>query len=111
MLIQKIKPERNEKYRRWIASLPCCITGKQGETQCAHISRVGMGMKSSDFETIPLHFVKHDEQTKTGSEAKFWAKYGKTMDDVYALANALNVKQYDTDAAYLVLARFKRGIF
>jgi len=110
LLIPKIDPPRSKKYRQWIASLNCAITGSRGECQCCHISRVGMGMKSSDYRTIPLNFKLHDEQTKTGSEVKFWAKYGKTMQEVDELANALNVVQYDDDRALMILAKFRRGV-
>lgn len=110
MLIPKKNPVRDERYRRWISSLPCAITGVQGETQCAHISRLGMGIKASDKDTIPLSWQKHQEQTLTGKESKFWSKYGKTMDQVYELANGLWVRQYQDDEALLIIARFKRGI-
>jgi len=110
MLIPKTKPARDEKFRRWIASLPCCITGLIGQSQCAHIKRLGMGIKSSDYRTLPLSWQKHAEQHACGDEAKFWAKYGKTMEDVDALANALHLCQYDDKAAYRILQHFKKGM-
>ena len=110
VLLPKTKIIRDKHYRMWVASLPCCITGISGQTQAAHISRLGMGIKASDSEIIPMSWPKHQEQTLTGSEPKFWSKYGKTMAQVYELANGLWVRQYDDDQALLILSRFKRGI-
>ena len=51
-----IKPTRikDEKYRRWVASLPCIRCGIEGYSQCAHRCGAGMGTKASDYESFPL---------------------------------------------------------
>lgn len=52
----KDAPLRSEAYRRYVASLPCCICSKPGPTQCAHSDGggKGMGIKTSDATCFPL---------------------------------------------------------
>jgi hypothetical protein len=67
----------SEKYRRWIASLPCCVSGVEG-TQAAHIrsgTGGGMGFKPSDAWCVPLSPEQHRIQHEIG-ETTFWALYG-----------------------------------
>ena len=67
---------RDEPYRRWIASLPCCICGRP-DVQCAHVRyglAGGMALKPSDDRTVPLCLSHHVEQGP--DEKGFWAFYG-----------------------------------
>lgn len=73
------------------------------------MKRLGMGIKSSDDRCVPLSCEKHSEQHHMGSEDKFWAKYGKTIEQVDELCNGLWVRQYQDDAL-LILTRFRKGI-
>lgn len=45
---------RDEKFRRWIASLPCMVCGQALISQAAHIEKGGIGLKSSDESCRPL---------------------------------------------------------
>lgn len=71
------EPERkhDELYRRWIASLPCCVTGISNASQCAHIraqTGTGGGQKPSDIgNCVPLHWEQHGKQHRIG-ESAFW---------------------------------------
>jgi len=109
VLLPKNKPIRDKQYRIWLSGLPCVLTGRP-DVQVAHIGRLGMGIKNGDDKCLPLSCEKHAEQHAMGSEAKFWAKYGKTMREVEELCNALWFRQHDTDAALMLIAKFKRGV-
>lgn len=71
MKFPKAKPVRNEKYRRWVASLPCMACGIEGYSQAAHPNQGrGLGQKASDLDCFPLcctrpghmgHHVEHDQ--------------------------------------------------
>jgi hypothetical protein len=76
---------RSSAKRRWIASLPCVISGRA--SQCAHVGGLtegkGMARKCSDTFTLPLAPEYHDmadgrrklPDGKTGRKA-FEAFYG-----------------------------------
>ena len=68
---------RDNKHLRFVASLPCAVTGR-GDVQAAHIShgRNSMGMKAGDNRTVPLNFEVHARQHSLGSEIFFWDQYG-----------------------------------
>ncbi len=58
----------SRKYLEYVASLPCCLTGFQGEGVQAHhiighnaITGKGMAKKGSDLTAIPLNHVLHRE--------------------------------------------------
>jgi hypothetical protein len=110
-LRQRSPRVKDNKHREWIASLPCCVTGVQGQTQCAHLragTNAGMGMKSHDYFCVPLSWQEHDKQHKfPGGEIGYWEQFGG-IDKAKALANALHVKSGDTDYAYKLLARFRK---
>lgn len=76
MLIPKNKYIRDEKHRRFIASLPCLIYGTT-DVQCAHIrinNGAGVGLKSSDQYCVPLSVEAHGAQHDM-SEVDFWRPY------------------------------------
>lgn len=49
---------RSERYRRFVASLPCISCGREGASQCAHSNSPehgkSAGVKASDLATFPL---------------------------------------------------------
>ena len=55
---QKVKPWRSEKYRRFVASLPCAFCGRIGRSQAAHSNSAkhgkGMALKADDRYIMPL---------------------------------------------------------
>ena len=55
MLYPKTRIVRSERYRRWVASLPCIACGVEGFSQAAHANHgKGMGMKTCDTHTFAL---------------------------------------------------------
>lgn len=63
----KDAPARSESYRRWVASLPCCVCGLQGFSQAAHPNNGrGLGQKSSDLDCFPLCC------TRSGTPGHHW---------------------------------------
>lgn len=107
--MQKIKIIRDERHRRWISSLPCCVTGIVGMTQAAHIrsnTGGGMGFKPSDSYCVPLSYPEHSKQHQIG-ERRYW---GTHMEKAIELANALFIMTGNTDRALEHIARFQRVI-
>ena len=53
----------NDAWRRAVASLPCVLCGKHGETQAAHPNHIGKGMsmKAPDCYCVPLCVACHRE--------------------------------------------------
>ena len=51
----KVKPVRDEQYRRLVAALPCINCGVEGYSQAAHPNKgKGTGSKTDDTECFPL---------------------------------------------------------
>jgi hypothetical protein len=51
----KTAARRSEKYRRWVASLPCAHCGLVGYSQAAHADAgKGMALKADDGTCFPL---------------------------------------------------------
>jgi len=66
-------PLRDAKHLALIRMLPC-VMGGQGEVQACHLRKGtdgGMGMKPSDFYTLPLSFEEHAKQHRLG-ELTYW---------------------------------------
>jgi hypothetical protein len=62
----KTKAARDKKYLAWIRTLPCAVCGKPGPSEAAHqriLQGGGIGLKPSDYESIPLctdcHHIEH----------------------------------------------------
>lgn len=67
---------RNKNHLKFIASLPCVITGHH-EVQAAHIRHgcYSIAMKPCDSLTLPLYWKEHARQHSM-SETDFWDSYG-----------------------------------
>lgn len=88
-----MKPAYSESHRAFIKSLPCSVEVCRSRfTVPAHTPGFGgargMRQKRSDFETIPLCEMHHDEQHLIGWAA-FSTKYGL---DIRSLLTILSVK-------------------
>lgn len=92
MLIPKNRFIRDERHRRFIASL-CCIVSGASDTQAAHIRKgsvCGIGLKPSDEMTIPLSVSEHALQHHIG-EKIYWDDKGgiervrKLASDLYSV--------------------------
>jgi len=82
----KDKPFRCKKYRAWVQSLPCVITGRTGaEVVPHHAISVGLGGstggKAGDNYLMPLIKVLHQELHN--DPEKWEAKHGKQLKFVY----------------------------
>lgn len=86
MLLKKPTPWRSEKYRRFVASFPCCVPGcGRVDVQCHHEQREGeggMATKVGDERGVPLCCGHHDERT-TGNRA-VWEAWGVDSKEVIA---------------------------
>lgn len=76
MTLQKPPPPiRSKAHVAFVASLPCCITGRIGGTHAHHLLRgtgeKAMGRRAGDNWTIPLHYKTHDALHKDGDETGF----------------------------------------
>ncbi len=52
--LSKCNPVRSKKWRQYVASLPCVGCGIEGYSQAAHVRGLGLGIKASDHECVPL---------------------------------------------------------
>lgn len=53
-------PERDELYKSWIRTLPCCACGHSSPSEAAHTGKDGgAGIKASDYSCVPLCFQCH----------------------------------------------------
>ena len=101
---------RSKPYRQFIASLPCLVSGRIGETQAAHLrtgTGGGMGLKPSDIYCVPLSFKEHKRQHDIG-ERTFWEPYGG-VEAVKALCEKIHPLWIEgkIDEIYRELARFR----
>lgn len=79
---QRLKCYRNASYLKWIRTLPCASCGDPGSSQAAHVrmgNGGGMGLKPSDYRTLPLCPECHGAQ-HAGGERTFWETIEKNPD-------------------------------
>ena len=103
---------RDDAHLRFIASLPCAVSGVQGRTQAAHLRFAsaeygkpitGIGTKASDCWVLPLSVEMHDEQHRAGDELAWWQSKG--IADPLLLALRLFAVSGDEVEARKILAR------
>lgn len=107
MLRQRQPRVKDDKHRRFVAELACCVCGITGRTQSSHIrtgNNSGMGYKSGDNCVLPLCIECHRTQHST-SEKLFW---GEKLERANALANALFLQTGNRGAAETLLVRFRK---
>ena len=107
-MIPKQEIIRDDKYRRWIASLPCLVTGRD-DVQCCHLrhnSNAGMGRKPSDSRCVPLSCGEHAKQHAT-SELKYYYNYGG-VERAIVLAKELYKIRYDDEKAHNLIMEWRR---
>lgn len=71
---QRLKLHRNKDYLAWIRTQPCEACAVRGNIQAAHVRKGnggGMGIKPSDYRTVPLCHACHLRQHQEGEES-FW---------------------------------------
>jgi hypothetical protein len=105
---------RDDGHLRFVASLPCAVSGVEGQTQAAHLRFAsaeyrkpitGIGGKSDDVWTLPLSVEMHDEQHRAGDELAWWKSHG--IDDPLKLALRLYAVSGDEVEARKILARMR----
>lgn len=76
MRLQKTKIYRNKKYLNFIRKHPCIIDVLPAEAHHVTIDHnaKGIGIKTHDYDTIPLSRARHDEHDRLGQES-FFKKY------------------------------------
>lgn len=98
MMVQtnfKTVPWRSEKYRRFVASLVCCVPGC-GRTDVQHHheqeeAHGGMGTKAGDERGTPLCCGHHDERTRTSRDA--WTRWNVDPEEVIRRTQALWIRR------------------
>jgi len=69
---QKPKTVRDPKYLKWVRKQPCVICQMTfPRAEAHHTETGGMGMKGSDYATVPLCRFCHDVHDRMGKET-FW---------------------------------------
>lgn len=108
MLIPKQHFIRDNNHLRFVASLPCCVTGAMGGTQSCHIrtgNGAGLGIKSGDDCVVPMHFNAHATQHST-SEKDYWRD---RLDEAKQLARDLYAHTGNEQKALELIAEFRSG--
>lgn len=88
---------RSEAWRRAVASLPCVVCMREGESQAAHVNHIGKGMsmKAPDCWTWPACPACHAEfdQGKSYTKAQRRELAERwTLLTIHALAQAGKIK-------------------
>lgn len=85
--LPKTLPKRSPKYRRWVASRPCCHCHRPGPNQCAHADQnKGLATKSSDETCFPLCVACH---LGIGSEGWYPKAERRELESVYGARTRL----------------------
>lgn len=74
----KGKLYRDKNFLSFVRSRPCLITGRTDDTVAHHVrlgQGGGMGIKPSDYRTLPLHPLQHSRLHNIG-EKTFWGQHG-----------------------------------
>lgn len=90
--IPKLKTFQCEKYLKWVRTLPCAVTGREGVEAHHLIDVLGgtMGGKTHDLFTIPLsheqhRLLHHDRKAWEKRNGPQWYHVLKTIDKALAL--------------------------
>lgn len=54
-------PARSAAHLERVRALPCCVCGRPGPSHAHHHGPRGVGQKTSDYRTVPLCAMHHDE--------------------------------------------------
>jgi hypothetical protein len=67
----------DDKFLAFLRTKPCCICGKEGETQACHV-RIGflaLGKKPDDRDAVPM-CANHHRLQHSMNETEFWQTVG-----------------------------------
>lgn len=103
-------------HRRFVAQLPCCITGKREAVHAHHLKsgpaseERGVGMKATDKWLVPLHWEKHllgVELRGSRREIEWFHEQG--IADPHKLAAELAEVSGDFEAAERIIFAHRNG--
>lgn len=86
----RLKCYRNAKYLAYVRGLPCCSCEIHASSEAAHVRKGnggGVGLKPSDYRTVPLCRECHSHQHLIG-EKTFWTNRGE-IDTDFVIATIL----------------------
>ena len=98
---------RSAKHKKFIRTLPCCVSFSNPPSDPAHISKGsgrGIGIKASDDRIVPLNHTQHARQHNRG-EVSFWNGY---LDEAVILANELYRHTGDWKTCVSLILDFRR---
>lgn len=85
---------RSHAHREYVATHECMLTGKEYGVQSHHLLRAdgthGMGTKTCDMWSVPLHYDMHDKLHRYGDEVEFFEAHGWDYDQVKGEALTLS---------------------
>ena len=88
MILEKPHTERNRKYLDWICTLPCTVCGGRAEPHHeGEEGNGGMGMKCSDYDTVPLCRDHHQYRHLVGRKS-FWDFWEREPKFIIKILNA-----------------------
>ena len=96
-----MKTLRDKQYMHWLRQQACCVSGDPYDTIAHHVrmgANAGIGMKPSDYRTVPLSPQLHVTLHNNG-EREFWykAKIDPLSKIVEYLIRYLNEKGWTND--------------
>ena len=109
MILRQKEPRvKDEKYLRWIRTLPCIVTGRTDGVEAAHLRSsclmlgkeiTGKAEKPNDCWTLPLHQYEHSKQHDI-NEIDYWKNVG--IDPFFACV-MFNLYRYNDT---MIIARY-----
>lgn len=102
-----MKIVRDSQHRKFINSLPCCVSFHNPPSDAAHISKGsgrGIGIKASDSLVVPLFHEQHLRQHQIG-EVSFW---GDMLDEAKILSASLYQVSGDWGQGVKLVLNFRR---
>lgn len=66
--------EEEREYKAWLHTLPCVVTGYEGDQiQAAHMGEGGLGQKKGTwFEAVPMRFDVHADWDQRKGQFEGW---------------------------------------
>jgi hypothetical protein len=102
---------RSRKWLDTIGTLPCIVTGAREGVVPHHLLRgtgeKGMGIKSGDDKSVPIHTFIHDRLHGVGDETEFFRGFG--IDDPVGVAQFLYRCLHIFEAEEYIIEKFSKN--